>query len=101
MKHVVKKFGQFVNENGMMDNRMQSRESGRIEGVSELAVFQIEGMFGSGSLELISGEAIPVDFPRDSDNWEANEWHQYVCDIASKNGVDCVYFPEDGVIIKC
>lgn len=97
MKGKVKKFSQFVNEN----SSMEGHDSNRIEGVSELAVFQVEGMIGAGALELISGDSIQVDFPRESDNWEAEDWQQYVCSIASENGVDCVYFPEDGVVIKC
>ena len=97
MKSVVKNFGRFINE----DSRMEGHDSDRIEGISELAVFQVEGMHSSGSLELVSGDSIQVDFPRESDNWEAEDWQQYVCSIASENGVDCVYFPEDGVIIKC
>lgn len=109
MKAQVKKFGQFVNEEfghrerGMDLGMDRGSSIDSMEGIQELAIFYVEGMRSAGTLTFASsGDSMKVDFPReDAENWESSDWHRHVCGIAQENGADAVYFPEDGVIVKC
>jgi len=99
MKNQVKRFGQFVNE-----SRDHMGEDGNLHRINTLGLFVIDGNYRSGRLEFVGLDEDPVevDFPReDAEDWETEDWHHYICDIAKQNGMDAVYFPEDGTVIRC
>ena len=105
MKNNVKRFGQFVNERfgqHVMDGEMHRGGGEAIHGVRELAIFNVEGMTGAGSLYLVQAdETISVDFPENEISNEPEAWQEYVCEIARENDVDAVFFIEDSTIVKC
>lgn len=99
MKKQVKDFGQFVNEAGYMDNGSDS-----ISGIIELGVFRPEAMLVT---LLNAGDDIRIPYPEeDAEMWESGDWHKYVCKMVMEEEdiqyrINAIWFPEDGVLIKC
>jgi hypothetical protein len=88
----------------IMREKMVGSESRVIQGVNTLGMFLIDGMDSAGKIEFVNldEEGIRVDFPDErTDDWDTEYWHIYVCEIAKENGIDTVYFPEDGVVVQC
>lgn len=94
MKKQIERFSQFIGESWRFDED-------RIDNVNNFAVFLIDLEKFSARFELSNGKSIPMRFP---DWWEElmpGGWHKYACKYAAeRTDIDCIYFPEEGVIIK-
>jgi hypothetical protein len=109
MKAQVKKFGQFINE-GWFSRESEERSEAEpktsgeeISDITDFGVYKTDGDLRAGTITRIStGEEIYVQEPEeDSTDWSLSRWNEYVCRLAEMNGVNCVYFPEQKLAVKC
>ena len=109
MKKQVKGFSQFVNE-GWFSRESEERSESEpetsgeeISNITDIGVYKTDGDLRAGTITRVStGEEVYVQNPEeDSRDWTLSDWNKYVCRLAEINRINCVYFPEQKLAIKC
>lgn len=108
MQHRIKRFGPGINEGWFnKDSSSTSNSSGEeLTDINDIGVYKHDEDLKDGVTGVLTrvstGEEMYVYLPEEEDptDWDLPRWNEHVCRAAQINGLNCVYFPSQQLVVK-